>query len=176
MKRTEFWSAVIAGLVLFAGTSFAATTLVSSPEISMSVPSYLSAVKTNYSGSFPSSALENFDTMNILVLTEQFPDMNSMQSSLAQLSAITFSSWALTDSADNDVRGWTWRREYQAEGPGGSVAYAVIGQGAAGSYIVMFFTGRDAYTANSEDFQTWRSSLNVLVAPPGPEQPPASPF
>ncbi len=177
MKRTALAFFYAALLAAFAEASFAATTLVSSPEISMDVPSYLSVIKSDHAGAFPSDAIGNFNTMNILVLGGQFPSVDSMQNSLASLSAVPFASWTLADSADNDARGWTWRREYRAEGPGGSVAYAVIGQGAFGSYIVFFLTGSGDYLANSADFTTWRSTIAVSVPPStAADAPPPAPF
>ena len=177
MNRIKCWAFAAALLAAFAGASFASTTLVSSPEISMEVPSYLSIIKSDHTGTFPSGAVGNFNTMNILVLGGQFPSVDSMQNSLAGLSAVPFASWTLADSADNDARGWTWRREYRAEGPDGSVAYAVIGQGAFGSYIVFFLTGSGDYLANSADFATWRSTIAVSVPPStAADAPPPAPF
>lgn len=176
MKKGIVCALLTAGILFCAGTSFAVTTHAYYPEISMEAPASLSVIKNNYTDAFPPVSLSDFKTMYVLVLLNKFPDSASMQDSLVQLSGVPMTTWTLADSSEADSRGWTWRKEYQALGNNNTVAYAILGQGALGSYIVMYFTSQSDITAYADDFQTWKNTISVMSlaqpAAPGVPLPP----
>ena len=78
-----------------------------------------------------------------------------------KISKIGEDHWTLADEGEDDENGWTWYRAYKASHDG-KVAYAGLGVGPSGSYLLMLTTSELDDALFAEDYATWYKSLKVF--------------
>ena len=130
------------------------------PEISMLPPGPLMVNKWNFMDNFPTAGCcyIRSNAVAVMVVTGKLPDLASMQNTMVKLSGVALNKWQLADQAQNDMRGWVWRKEYQTM-VGDKLVYTVLGHGTKHAYLLMLY-------ADKGDYSAWRSSLRVVNSNP----------
>lgn len=78
-----------------------------------------------------------------------------------EVSKIGEDHWSLIDEGEEDENGWDWYRAYKASHDG-KVAYAGLGVGPRGSYLLMITTSELDDLVYSSDYGKWYQSLKVF--------------
>ena len=154
-------------LILLSMVSFAALAgtlkTYTYPELSLQAPAGLTVKKWNFKEDFPTAGCCYLGAkqLSVMVVTGQLPDQMTMLNTMVKLTGVKLNGWMLADQAQNDMRGWVWRREYSVVLGGKTVAYTVLGHGAQDAYLIVLCTDTADFSAHQKDYQAWRDSLRV---------------
>jgi hypothetical protein len=78
-----------------------------------------------------------------------------------KISKIGEDHWTLIDEGEDDENGWAWYRAYKASHDG-KVAYAGLGVGPKGSYLLMITTSDLDDAIYADDYAKWYTTLSVF--------------
>ena len=139
------------------------------PELSMMAPAGINVKKWNFKNELPTAGCCYLGAkqLSVMVATGQLPDQMTMLNTMVKLTGVRLNGWMLAAQAQNDARGWVWRREYSVVLGGKTAAYAVLGHGANAAYLIILCTDTADFSAHQKDYQAWRDSLSPISSTPG---------
>ena len=139
------------------------------PELSMKAPASLKINKNDFKNDFPTAGCcyVRPQAIAVMVVSGQLPDQMTMLNTMVKLTGVKLNGWMPAGQAQNDMRGWVWRREYSTVIGDKTVAYTVLGHGAKYAYLIMLCTDKTDFSANRNDYRAWRDSLSLVSSNPG---------